>query len=29
SLRTQTFRNGSPLGRELLIHRRDLNKRSK
>ncbi|MFT5885266.1 MAG: hexosaminidase [Arcticibacterium sp.] len=29
SLRTQTFRNGRPLGRELLIHRTDLNKRSK
>jgi len=27
SLRTQTFRNGRPLGRELLIHRTDLLKR--
>ena len=28
SLRTQTFRNGKPIGRELLIHRTELEKRA-
>jgi len=29
SLRTQTFRNGAPLGRELIIHRTNLEKRAR